>query len=331
MPLAWELTHLAQTSFYLTALLALVLDLFLADPPFSLHPVVLVGKLISFFDRQLNRPLLTPAQRLSRGVLLAVFLPVGLTLALQAVLRLFFSLSPYLYLLFRLILAWQLLALKGLAQEAGMVAFALRSQGLPSARLRLARIVGRDTADLSDAEVIQAAVETVAENFADGVVAPLLFFALFDLPGMFFYKVINTMDSMLGYHNARYEDFGKAAARLDDVVNFLPARLAALCLLLATPLAGLDVHEAWRIFRRDRYKHLSPNSGQTEAVAAGALGIQLGGTHSYAGVEIVKPSIGDAKRAPEICDIDKTIRLLYLGAGMAFFLVLASHYLILGL
>ncbi len=331
MPLAWELNNLAQTSFYLTALLALVLDLILADPSSSLHPVVLVGKLISFFDRQLNRPLLTPAQRLSRGVLLAIFLPVGLTLALQAVLRLLFSLNPYLYLLFRLILVWQLLALKGLAQEAGMVAAALRTQGLPAARLRLARIVGRDTAELSDTEVIKAAVETVAENFADGMVAPLFFFALFDLPGMFFYKVINTMDSMLGYHNARYEDFGKAAARLDDVVNFLPARLAALCLLLASPLAGLNFHEGWRIFRRDRHNHLSPNSAQTEAVAAGALGIQLGGTHSYGGVEIVKPSIGDAKRTPEIRDIDKTIHLFYLGAGIAFFVILAARYLILGI
>lgn len=330
MPLAWEFSNLAQSSLYLTALLALVIDLVLADPSGLPHPVVVVGKAISFFDRQLNRPLLTPAQRLSRGALLAVFLPVGLTLGLQAILRLLFSLNPYLYLLFRLILAWQLLALKGLAQEAGMVALALRTQGLGAARLRLARIVGRDTAELSDAEVIKATVETVAENFADGVVAPLFFFALFDLPGMFFYKVINTMDSMLGYHNARYEDFGKAAARMDDVANFVPARLAALFMLLATPLSGLNFPQAWRIFRRDRYNHLSPNSGQTEAVAAGALGLQLGGTHSYGGVEIVKPSIGDAKRAPEIRDIDKTIRLLYLAAGIAFFLILGLRYLIVG-
>lgn len=324
---AWELYTWAQSSLYLTALLALVLDLILADPLSSAHPVVWVGKLISFWDRQLNRPLLQPAQRLGRGLLLAVFLPSALTLALQLVLRVLFSLNPYLYLLFRLILVWQFLALKGLAQEAEAVATALRSQGLEAARRRLARIVGRDTAQLSSGQVIQATVETVAENFGDGVVAPLFFFALFDLPGMLFYKVVNTLDSMLGYHNARYEDFGKAAARLDDVLNFLPARLAAIALLLACPLAGLDGRAAWRSFRRDRYQHASPNSGQTEAVTAGALGIQLGGTHKYGGVELVKPTIGEAKRSPEIRDIDKIIRLLYLAAGLAFFLVLGLRYL----
>lgn len=321
-------SQFADYTFYLTAALALVLDLLFADPEGFPHPVVFVGKITAYLDRRLNRPLLKESERYARGLLVASLLPASLSLALYGFLRLFFEINPWLYFAMRVFIAGQLLAIQGLAKEANAVAIALRNDGLIAARKQLSRIVGRETTHLTDQQVIKATVETVAENFADGVVAPLFYFVLFDLTGMFFYKAVNTLDSMIAYRNARYEHFGKAAAKLDDLLNYLPARLAAFFLWLASVFSRLDHRSAWRIFWRDRYNHLSPNSAQTEAVVAGALGIQLGGTHTYRGVEVEKPTIGDFKRLPEIRDIDKTIKLLYLASVFAFLSFLGIRFLL---
>ena len=188
---------------------------------------------------------------------------------------------------------------------------ALEHAGLPEARTRVSMIVGRDTAALTEEGVTKAAVETVAENASDGVIAPLFYLALLGPVGGVVYKAINTMDSMVGYKNDRYLDFGRAAAKLDDAVNFIPARLAGALMCLAAPLAGFDGKRAWRTFRRDRLAHTSPNSAHTEAACAGALGIQLAGPNYYGGVLVEKPTLGEACRAVEPADIRRANRLLY--------------------
>ena len=176
-------------------------------------------------------------------------------------------------------------------------------------------IVGRDTESLSEEGVAKATVETIAENTSDGVVAPMFYLLLLGVPGMFLYKAINTMDSMLGYKNEKYLYFGRCAARLDDAANFIPARITALLMILASPFCDADGKNAWRIFKRDRYCHASPNSAQTESVAAGALHLQLAGDAWYFGKLYEKPAIGDKDRAIEPEDIPRMDRLMY---GTAF-------------
>jgi adenosylcobinamide-phosphate synthase len=205
---------------------------------------------------------------------------------------------------------YQMIAAKQLRIEAGRVYDALQNDGLAAARTAVSMIVGRDTAALDEAGVTRAAVETVAENTSDGVVAPLLFMALGGAPAGVLYKAVNTMDSMVGYVNDRYRFFGTAAARLDDVLNWMPARLTGALMCLVAPLVGLDGRGAWCIFLRDRLRHASPNSAHPEAACAGALGVQLAGPASYFGVLHDKPTIGDATRPIEPGDIVRANRLL---------------------
>ena len=187
---------------------------------------------------------------------------------------------------------------------------------MQASRYAVSMIVGRDVSRLDEAGVARAAVETVAENTSDGVVAPLVFLALGGAPLGFFYKAVNTMDSMLGYVEPPYKNIGLVPARLDDVMNFLPARLSALLMLAAGALLGMDAKQGWKIFRRDRFNHASPNSAQTESVCAGLLGLRLAGDAWYHGVLHKKPYIGDALRDIEHRDIPRACRLLY---GTAFF------------
>lgn len=317
-----------HATFTITLLIAFLLDFLLADPVGFPHPVVLMGKLIALLDRWLNRPLLDDRQRLIRGAFVALLLPALAVLFLQILLNSFYSINPWVYFVIRVFLVYQLLALKGLADAANNVAHALRHEGLEAARYQLSHVVGRETRELSAVEVVKATVETVAENFSDGVFAPMFFFLLFDLPGLFFYKIINTLDSMIAYRNARYEYFGKTAAKLDDVVNFIPARLAALIMFMGTSFTGLDSQSAWQVFVHDRNRHTSPNAGQTEAVAAGALGLQLGGMHIYHGVEVEKPTLGQDTHVADIADIDQCVHLLYTSAGLGVLFVVAVKYLI---
>ena len=213
-------------------------------------------------------------------------------------------------------MCWQILAVKSLATESMKVYAALETGDLEASRRAVSMIVGRDTAWLDRDGVTRAAVETVAENTSDGVVAPLVFLALGGAPLGFFYKAVNTMDSMLGYVEPPYKNIGLVPARLDDVMNFLPARLSALLMLAAGALLGMDAKQGWKIFRRDRFNHASPNSAQTESVCAGLLGLRLAGDAWYHGVLHKKPYIGDALRDIEHRDIPRACRLLY---GTAFF------------
>ena len=298
--------------------LGFLLDLWLADPAWMPHPVVIMGKCITGLEKFLRaRFPATPEGERAAGRVLAVVLPVGTLLLTAAVCLVANRLHPLLELAVQTIWCWQALAVKGLAVESRRVYGCLAAEDLPGARKAVARIVGRDTQNLTEEGVTKAAIETVAENFSDGVVAPLVYMLIGGAPLALCYKAINTMDSMVGYKNQRYLHFGRAAARLDDAANFLPSRLAALFWILAAALTGQDGKNAWRIWRRDRRNHASPNSAQTESACAGALGVQLAGPAYYFGEYYDKPTIGDARRAVEPQDILRANRMLFAGAFAA--------------
>lgn len=302
-----------------------VLDLLFGDPHFLWHPVRGIGRLITLFERGLRRLLrIDPAAEADRGkkraagVLLAVLVP-GTTLGLTwGLLVLTGRIHPCVRLAAEVVLCYQMLAMKSLKTESMKVYEALRSGDIAASRRAVSMIVGRDTAELDEAGVTRAAVETVAENASDGVVAPLLYMLCFGVLGGVLYKAVNTMDSMIGYRNDKYRYLGTAAARLDDACNFLPARISAMAMILAAFLLGLDGRNAARIWKRDRHCHASPNSAQTESVCAGALRVRLAGDAVYFGVLCKKPFIGDDLRPVEPEDIRRANRLLYMTSALVF-------------
>ena len=289
-----------------------VLDAVFGDPAWLPHPVVYMGKAISALEKGLRARLpKTPEGELWGGRILAFCLPVG-TFALTSLICIgAAALHPLLGLAVQMFWCGQALAAKGLVQESTNVYRELTKPDLPAARIAVSRIVGRDTQALTAEGVTKAAVETVAENASDGVIAPLLYMLLGGAPLALTYKAINTMDSMVGYKNERYLRFGRAAAKLDDIANYLPSRIAALLWVAAAALTGNDARSAWRIWRRDRRNHASPNSAQTESACAGALNVQLAGPAYYFGEYYPKPTIGDAVRPIEPEDIRRADRMMY--------------------
>ena len=298
-----------------------VLDAVFGDPAWLPHPVVLMGKCISKLEKTLRaRFPKTQQGELLAGAVLAFCLPVGTFLLTSAVCLLAAKISPWLGLAVQMFWCGQALAAKGLVQESRNVYNELVKPDLPAARKAVSRIVGRDTENLTAEGVTKAAVETVAENASDGVIAPLLYMLLGGAPPALTYKAINTMDSMVGYKNETYLYFGRAAAKLDDVANYIPSRLAALLWAAAAALTGNDAKGAWRIWRRDRRNHASPNSAQTESACAGALGVQLAGPAYYFGEYYPKPTIGDALRPIEPQDILRADRMMYAASILALVL-----------
>ena len=297
------------------------IDLILGDPHGFPHPVILIGKLISGLEKLLRRlfPKTPGGERAAGAVLwiLVVLLSGGVPAALLWACHL---VSPYLRLAVESVMCWQILAVKSLRVESMKVYRALETGDLEASRYAVSMIVGRDVARLDDAGVTRAAVETVAENTSDGTVAPLVFLALGGAPLGMLYKAVNTMDSMLGYVEPPYQNIGLVPAKADDVFNYLPARLSALLMLAAGCVLGMDGKNGLRIFRRDRRKHASPNSAQTESVCAGLLRIRLAGDAWYHGVLHEKPFIGDDLRPVEHRDIPRACRLLYLTAVFALLL-----------
>ena len=295
-------------------------DVLLGDPEGFPHPVRFIGKYIDFAVRLARRG--NPSAKVLRRRAVAVGLStVGLSaLVTWAALRLLAFLGFWPHFIGMSVLSWTCLSARCLADEAEGVRRAL-GEGLEAGRKRVGRIVGRDTEDLSEREVICATLETVAENLCDGVISPMLYLALGGpVLGMAF-KAASTLDSMIGYRDDRHRDVGWFSARMDDVLNFIPARLTALLMVLcATPL-GLDGAEAWRIVRRDHRNHLSPNCAWPESAAAGALHVQLGGTHRYFGQIVVKPTIGDDTRPPAPDDIPRLNRLMFAAAALMLALV----------
>ena len=300
------------TDFYWALLAGCALDLLLGDPAWLYHPVCIIGKYISWCEKKLR----ARGGDLRRS---AVLLTASTVLITTAAAGLLVFLSGLLGRVPRLIvmalLDWMGLSAKCLAQEAVDVEKAL-GRGIEAGRRQVARIVGRDTAALSEREVVCATIETVAENTTDGVISPMVYGLLGGPVFMWAFKASSTLDSMVGYLDEKYRDIGWSSAKLDDVWNYLPARLTGCLLSLGAALCGLDGKSAFRIMRRDHRNHKSPNCAWSEAAAAGALHVQLGGTHLYFGKPVAKPTIGDDLRAPKREDIRATVRMMYAASGL---------------
>ncbi|MFW8601153.1 adenosylcobinamide-phosphate synthase CbiB [Desulfobacterota bacterium M19] len=300
---------------------AFLLDLALGDPVWLPHPVRAIGYLagrLEAWSRKVMSAHLKAAGFVT--VIMVLVLTVGLA---WFILLMAAALNPWLWSLVGLYLLYASLAAHDLARHAGRVSAALESGDLPLARQRLAMIVGRDTGELAAPAVCRACVESVAENIVDGFTAPLFWAVIFGPLGAIAYKAVNTMDSMFGYKNERYRQFGFAAARLDDLANFIPARLSALLMVAASLAGGCNAAGAWRIWRRDHGCHASPNSGHSEAAAAGALGLRLGGESRYFGKVVVKPVIGDEVNECRPRHIRAVIRLMYITAAIAVLLAVS--------
>ena len=295
-----------------------VLDLIFGDPRQIYHPIRIIGNLIAVLEKGIRKVFpKTSKGELAGGTVLVVLVVLICTAVPAALLGLAAWIHPVVYWLLASFWCWQILATKSLKTESMKVYAPLKEGDLPAARRAVAMIVGRDTERLTEEGVAKAAVETVAENTSDGIVAPLIFLALGGPALGFFYKAVNTMDSMVGYKNERYLYFGRTAARLHDVLNFLPSRISAWLMILAAAILGMDGKNAKRIYLRDRKNHASPNSAQTEAVMAGALRVQLAGDAWYFGELYKKPTIGDPFRAVEPEDIVRANRLMYLTSALA--------------
>ena len=315
-----------------------VLDLLIGDPHFIPHPVRLIGSLISFCDKRLNcdagyniSEKKLNLIKYKRGMLLA-FTVIFATSSISVIIIVAaYSINLYAGVIAEAVMTWQILATKCLRVESMRVYDALRTDGVDAGRRAVSMIVGRDTSVLDAAGVTRAAVETIAENTSDGVIAPMLYTAIGGPVLGFVYKAVNTMDSMLGYKNDKYMYFGRFAARLDDVVNFIPARISAYLMIAAAFIGGrqFDGKNAYRIFKRDRFNHASPNSAQTESVCAGALRVQLAGDAVYFGKLVKKKYIGDGLREIEYEDIKRANRLMYITAFLCELISVAVMSLVL--
>ncbi len=295
----------------LSIFLGFLLDLAFGDPRWLPHPVVGMGRTISWAEKRLRAVFPDTLQgRRHAGAVLAFCLPAATLTLSCTVLWLAGLVAWQLSFALETLMCYQCLAACELRRQTMVVGEKLAQEDLAAARKAVSMVVGRDTACLDEAGVTRAAVETVAENAADGEVAPLFYMAIGGGPLALAYKAVNTMDSMIGYKNDRYLDFGRAAAHLDDVCNFVPSRLAALLMVFTCPLLGFDAQGAWRIWRRDWSLSTSPNSGQTEAACAGALGLRLLGDAFYFGKLVHKPAVGDEKRPVEVADIARANRLM---------------------
>lgn len=305
-----------------TFLAAYLLDLALGDPPGWPHPVRLIGRAITYWESVLYQPAVMAGALFWLAVMASTLTGIILVLSVAALLPVTAGVVLLTYFLYTG------LATRSLHRESRQVEVALARGDLAEARKKLALIVGRETAQLGPDEIRRAAIETVAENLGDGVAAPMFYTLLLGLPGLYLYKAANTMDSMVGYKNYRYGKFGKVAARADDVLNFLPARLTALLMVLAAYLLGLSAPGAWRIVRRDAGQASSPNAGWPEAAMAGALGVRLGGPSTYFGRLVNKPFIGDPGQPLSAEKYRQAIRLLYatslVMASLTFLVLLAS-------
>ena len=289
-----------------------ILDLMIGDPRWLYHPVCLIGNLIAFLEKILRK--IFP--KTDQGELAAGIVEVILVCLLSGgipflILHILYGISVWAGFALETFWCYQLLATKSLKTESMKVYDRLKNGTLDEARYAVSMIVGRDTRELTETGVTKAAVETVAENASDGVIAPMLYMAIGGVPLMFLYKGINTMDSMLGYKNDKYLYFGRVAAKLDDVANYIPARISGWLMVAGTVFTGMDIKNAAKIYKRDRRNHASPNSAQTEAAMAGALDVQLAGNAYYFGKLYEKPTIGDPIRPVEPEDIKRANRLMY--------------------
>lgn len=316
----------------LALVLGFIIDLLLGDPRWLYHPVRVIGLEISFLEKKLRGIFpKTPKGERQAGLIMVILLCI-LGFAIPAgILFLAYKIHTVLGILLETFMCYQMLAARSLKEESMKVYRELKKEDLEGSRHAVSMIVGRDTQNLTFEGVTKAAVETVAENTSDGEIAPLFYMALGGPPLLYLYKTINTMDSMVGYKNDRFLNFGRYGAKLDDVVNYIPARISALLMITAAWITGMDGKNAWKIFKRDRYNHASPNSAQTESAMAGALDIQLAGNAYYFGKLYEKPTLGDPKRPVEFEDIPRANRLLYVSAILATVIFAGIRLTIMGI
>ncbi|MFI3226085.1 MAG: adenosylcobinamide-phosphate synthase CbiB [Clostridia bacterium] len=311
--------------FAILILLAFILDMVFGDPIWLPHPICFIGNFISKTEKFL-RP------RVKNQLIAGFFLVIIITTVSFSIpyfiLSFFYKINFYVGFLIELFFCFQIFAAKSLKKASLEVYSPLIKDDILNSRIFLSYIVGRDTQDLNKSGIIKATVETVAENTTDGVIAPLIFMALGGAPLAFFYKAINTMDSMVGYKNDEYILFGRCAAKLDDIVNFIPARISAFFMIVSAYLLNFDGKNAIKIYLRDRKNHKSPNSAQTESVCAGALNIQLAGDASYFGNLVKKPTIGDKNREILPEDIKKANKLMYVTSILTLFFTIIARSLI---
>lgn len=319
--------------YHMTALLCgFVIDLIIGDPYSIPHPVRWIGSYILFIERKQYKASDDDKVLRKKGAVLVIIVCLTTLFLSLLILTCAYKINSILGLAIEAIMTWQILAAKSLKEESMKVYSALNKGDTEEARKAVSMIVGRDTEVLNEAGIARAAVETVAENTSDGIIAPMIYLAIGGPVLGFLYKAINTMDSMVGYKNDKYINYGRVAAKLDDVVNYLPARISAAMMIVVTLMSGkaFDSSNAIKIFKRDRYNHASPNSAQTESVCAGALGLRLAGDASYFGKVVKKPYIGDEIKEIEAYDIVRANRLMYgttfLCMGVCLFILGVINY-----
>lgn len=306
------------------------LDLIIGDPYSFPHPVRFIGKLISFVEKQIRK-----ITKSDKGLKIAGFflwfVVVGVTLGSTSIVLRLFKFNKVAYFLVNSILIYTTLATKCLKDESEKIYKVLKTGDLEKSRIQLSYIVGRDTTNLSEKEIVRATVETVAENTVDGIIAPLFYGFIGGAPLAMAYKAINTLDSTVGYKNDKYYYLGFASAKIDDIANYIPARLGVILLSIGSLFVGFNFKDALKIGIRDRKNHKSPNCAFSEGAVAGALGIQLGGTNVYFGKEVYKPTIGDKKREIEIEDIVRTNKIMYSSSIISIIIFTTLYYLIIAL
>lgn len=306
-----------------------ILDLIFGDPNNPFHPVRGIGWLASNLEtlaRMIFKNLLKFA-----GFIVWIFTVLITFLINFGIIYILKKINIYFGIIFEGILIYFCISSKGLVVEGLKVISFLLKDDIDGARKQLSFIVGRDTKNLDKQGIIRAVVETIAENMADGVIAPLFYAGIFGAPVSMIYKAVNTMDSMFGYKNDKYKEFGYFPAKLDDIFNYIPARITGIIIVISAAILHYDYKNSFRIYKRDRYNHTSPNSAHPEAAMAGALGVQLGGANYYFGKLVHKPTIGDKVKEIEVKDVDKTCNVLYLSSFIGYLMAMIIKYVILNL
>lgn len=306
------------------------LDLIIGDPYSFPHPVRYIGKLISIVEKQI-RKITSSDKGLKIAGFFLWFIVVGATFGITTLVLQLFKFNKVAYFIVNTILIYTTLATKCLKDESVKIYKVLKTGDLEKSRIQLSYIVGRDTTNLNEKEIVRATVETVAENTVDGIIAPLFYGFIGGAPLAMAYKAVNTLDSTVGYKNDKYYYLGFASAKIDDIANYIPARLGVVLLSLGSLFAGFNFKDALKIGIRDRKNHKSPNCAFSEGAVAGALGIQLGGTNVYFGKEVYKPTIGDKTREIEIEDIVRTNKIMYSSSIISIIIFTVAYYLVVAL
>lgn len=307
-----------------------VLDLIIGDPYSFPHPVRYIGKLISIVEKQI-RKITSSDKGLKIAGFFLWFIVVGVTFGITTLVLQLFKFNKVAYFIVNTILIYTTLATKCLKDESSKIYKVLKTGDLEKSRIQLSYIVGRDTTNLNEKEIVRATVETVAENTVDGIIAPLFYGFIGGAPLAMAYKAVNTLDSTVGYKNDKYYYLGFASAKIDDIANYIPARLGVVLLSLGSLFAGFNFKNALKIGIRDRKNHKSPNCAFSEGAVAGALGIQLGGTNVYFGKEVYKPTIGDKTREIEFEDIVRTNKIMYSSSIISIIIFTVAYYLVIAL